>query len=264
MTWDEIRKAFENALRLNPRVQSIMRNPSPTYREANRYSIIVGDTMGKIVATKKYFPDGISYEDAFDTLEPALTHSYNLSKDMAIKAQKNINRKAGLNLNPAIPKPKPGLIAGLAKEIADRGGIDGFEAKFADQIGRFTMNGVDDTVSVNAYETQALGLAPKVVREAEPECCEWCADLEGEYTPNEAEALGVYRRHDNCRCTVEYVIGNVSETVHTGKEGKIKWRKDENGRSRRIEDDQRRQKEAEAARTARIAREKLAGLSERK
>lgn len=260
MNWEDIKNDFDKAIRSNPRINAILRKPSPTYKDANNYSIIVGDTMGKIVAKKKNFPDGISYDDAFKTLDPALNYSYDLSKDMAVKAQKNVNRKAGLNLNPAIPKPKPGLIAGLAKEISDRGGIDGFEVKFADQIGRFIMNGVDDTVSVNAYESQALGLAPKVVREAEPECCEWCANLEGEYTPNEAEALGVYRRHDNCRCTVEYVIGNVSETVHTGKEGKIKWRKDENGRSRRIEDDQRRQRESEAARNAQIAREKLAGL----
>jgi hypothetical protein len=66
-----------------------------------------------------------------------------------------------------------------------------------------------------------------VVRRAEYKACEWCRDLEGSYKPSEAEALGVYRRHDNCRCTVEYVVNKQRTTVHSGTEGRRKYVKQE-------------------------------------
>ena len=47
------------------------------------------------------------------------------------------------------------------------------------------------------------GLTPKIFRKAERKCCDWCAQLAGEYdypdVPDE-----VYQRHERCRCTVEY------------------------------------------------------------
>lgn len=258
MKWAELKREFDRLLRQNRKIKKILSKKTITYRDANTYAIEVGNIMGRVLSKKENFPDGITYEEALEILSPALTHSYKLAREAALKAQKTINRKAGLNLNPSVSKPKADLIPGIAKEIVSRGGIEGFEKKLADQIGRFTMNGVDDTVSVNAYETKALGLAPKVVRVAEADCCEWCSDLEGEYEPEEAERLGVYRRHDNCRCTVEYVVGNVSETVHTGKEGKIKYRTAD--RNKRIKNDQQKNQDEKRARAERVAKEKLDSL----
>lgn len=255
MSWAELKKEFDRLLSQNLKAKAISSKGTVTYKDANTYAIEVGNIMGRVVARKSNFPEGVTYEEALETLDPALTHGYNLSKNMAMKAQKAVIRKAGLNLNPAEPKPKADLVPGLATEISTRG-IDGFEDKFADQIGRFIMNGVDDVVSVNAYESQALGLAPKVVRVAEAECCEWCTDLEGEYDPDVAEQIGVYRRHDNCRCTVEYILGNVSQVVHTGKEGAVKYHVAD--RYERIQNDQRKRADEERARAERIAREKLA------
>lgn len=230
MTWEEIKAAFEEAYAKDKTIQNILADKVITYKEANRYAIRVGDLLGKVIGNTDVFPEGIGFNDALRILDPALRNNYNLAKEMAMKAQQTVNESAGLGLKVAEPKLKEDMLQGLAKEVSDRG-IETRAELFKDQIIHFTQTGVDDTVSVNAYEQERLGVDAKVVRRAEFKACEWCQDLEGSYKPSEAEALGVYRRHDNCRCTVEYVVGNVKQIVHSGTEGKRKYVRQEGERN---------------------------------
>ena len=226
MTWEEIKASFDAAYAKDHVIQSILADNRITYAEANRYAIRVGDILGKIIGNTDVFPEGIGFNDALRILDPALRNNYNIAKQMAMKAQKATNDAAGLGLKVAEPRLKEDMLEGLAKEVSDRG-IETRAELFKDQITHFTQTGVDDTVSVNAYEHERLGVDAKVVRRAEYKACEWCRDLEGSYKPSEAEALGVYRRHDNCRCTVEYVVNKQRTTVHSGTEGRRKYVKQE-------------------------------------
>lgn len=228
MTWQQIKKIFDREMLADKSIQALLAKKRITYSDANKYAIKVGDKLGKIIAKTDVIPNGITYDEALALLNPALKYNYDLVKIVAKKAQNAVYKEAGLNIKAVTTNPKPDLIPGLAKEIADRGGIEGFEAKFADQITRFTMEGVDDTISVNAYEAERLGLAPKVVRKAEPNACSWCVDLDGEYSPEEAEAIGAYSRHDDCRCTIEYVVDNISTTVRN-------YKRNDKEREKRIE-----------------------------
>lgn len=225
---------FNEVYKDNQTIKKLLAKSRITYKDANAYAIEIGNILGDIIATEDNFPDGIGYDGALAVLSAPLNNNYKLARDMAKKAQQTVNREAGLQLNAVTPKAKADLVPGIAKEISTRGTITGFEKKLADQVAHFTLAAVDDTVSVNAYSQTMLGLSPKIVRESEPNCCEWCSDMEGTYTPDEAEALGVYRRHDNCRCTVEYQLGDVSTMVHSGKEGARRYVRDESGRYNRV------------------------------
>lgn len=217
MSWMDLRKEFDSRLANNKTIKSILAKSQIRYADANKYAIETGKILGDLISTTEVFPDGVSYEEALSVLEPLLNNNYKLVRQIAKKAQDTVNAEAGLKTKSVVSKPKPDLIPGLAKEVSDRGGVAGFEKQFADQIGRFTMTAVDDTVQANAYEYKNLGLSPKVVRESEPGCCQWCTEIAGEYDADEAKSLGVYRRHDNCRCTIEYVIDNISTTVRNYK-----------------------------------------------
>ena len=50
------------------------------------------------------------------------------------------------------------------------------------------------------------------MRRADPNCCKWCADLEGEYDYDLAPD-DIYRRHEFCRCTVTYISEKKSQNV---------------------------------------------------
>lgn len=78
---------------------------------------------------------------------------------------------------------------------------------FEQQIENLSEHIVDQSVEENAKFHYESGIRAKVVRTSSGHCCEWCADMAGDYeypnVPND-----VYARHVNCNCTVEYMPGN--------------------------------------------------------
>ena len=55
-----------------------------------------------------------------------------------------------------------------------------------------------------------------IVRKLQGGACAWCRNLAGAYGYEDVPA-DVYRRHDNCRCTVTYKSGKYLENVWTKK-----------------------------------------------
>ena len=81
----------------------------------------------------------------------------------------------------------------------------------------FTQSIVDDTIQKNVVFQYKAGLSPKITRRTAGKCCKWCQELEGSYkypsVPHD-----IYRRHSNCRCTVEYYPQDGRrQNVHTRK-----------------------------------------------
>lgn len=74
----------------------------------------------------------------------------------------------------------------------------------------------DDMVKANAEFAASSGLTAKIVRSTSGECCAWCSSIAGTYTYG-SEPKDVYRRHNNCDCTVEYVTSKGSQNVHSKK-----------------------------------------------
>lgn len=84
----------------------------------------------------------------------------------------------------------------------------------------------DESVKKNAKYDYDLGLSAKIVRTTNGKCCKWCNKLAGTYDYDKAPA-DVYRRHNNCDCIVEYVVGKRRQNAHTKlvTEDEIKQRK---------------------------------------
>ena len=67
----------------------------------------------------------------------------------------------------------------------------------------FTQSIIDDSIRENAEFHHKVGLSPKIVRTTVGNCCKWCQKLDGSYVyPNVPP--DVYRRHQHCKCTVNY------------------------------------------------------------
>lgn len=79
----------------------------------------------------------------------------------------------------------------------------------------------DDFQKVNAEARSKLGFDIRVKRKyddvglhrgtryARP--CQWCIEREGEYSMEEAKALGIFNRHNGCGCTIEYITPNKTQ-----------------------------------------------------
>lgn len=74
----------------------------------------------------------------------------------------------------------------------------------------------DDYMEKNAKFRSDAGLKCWIVRTTDGKCCSWCTSIAGRYEYGK-EPQSVYRRHDNCGCTVVYESGRTRQYVWSKK-----------------------------------------------
>lgn len=80
----------------------------------------------------------------------------------------------------------------------------------------FSMGITTDAIKQNVSSEMSVGMRPKIIRSTDGNCCAWCSAMAGEYYADEAPK-DIYRRHDNCTCTVTYVSEKGAQDAHTKK-----------------------------------------------
>jgi len=202
------------------------------FEDAHRVSQIAGEeatTALQAVLRPEVLPDRrLYYNIAERTLGVAMEYIDGITADYTMALQSELYNIAGLNIKPIKPRLNTeGIknICGLASDYEDF--ADG-EWVLGAPVQTHTETVVDRSVRANAYFAEAAGIKSVVVRTAEPECCEWCADLEGTYDYSEVRAAGsdVYRRHNKCKCVVEWYPGegNRVQNVHMSHKSEDSWR----------------------------------------
>ncbi|KRM13714.1 hypothetical protein FC15_GL000878 [Lapidilactobacillus concavus DSM 17758] len=92
-----------------------------------------------------------------------------------------------------------------------------------DPIINFSQHVVDQSIEENCRFQAKAGLSPKITRRLSGRACKWCINLAGFYDYFD-KPDDIYRRHENCRCTVEYYPGDgrKAQNSHTKKWREIK------------------------------------------
>ena len=98
---------------------------------------------------------------------------------------------------------------GLVEELKNNPEFVNIEMLFYDQLTNFSQSVVDQSIRDNAELQWKSGIKATVVRTPDAEACPWCMNLAGTYDYEDVRNTGndVWRRHDNCRCTIEYYNG---------------------------------------------------------
>lgn len=79
-------------------------------------------------------------------------------------------------------------------------------------LGNISNSMIDNYIQKNVEFRAEAGLSEKIIRTSSGHCCEWCDKVAGTYKYPDVPK-DVYRRHDNCDCTVEYVDGKNRQNV---------------------------------------------------
>lgn len=214
---DEFEKSYA-ANGIVKQVQKKLENKSATYADAYEYAYEVGcilsDALTKHV-TNELLPNGTMYYNiAQRLLQKTLGTNYKLVSELAAGVQKVLNRKAGLTLAALKPDIDQDKVDGLIERLS-KGDFENDKFVMGSPIANFTQSVVDDTIAKNVEFHASAGLHPKIVRRYAGNGCKWCANLAGTYDyPVKQE---IYRRHDNCRCIVEYFPedGRGVQNAHT-------------------------------------------------
>lgn len=182
-----------------------------TYANANDFAIEIGEILSKTLTTSVTagkLPDGkMYYNIAKRLLEPVLQRNHELVADYSTEVQTILNEKAKISIAVQSVDLNQDRINGFIERFSREDNFDDVKWLLGDPIVNFTQSIVDDSIKKNAEFHAKAGLQPKIVRKTAGHCCKWCQSLAGSYNYPDVPK-DVYRRHQNCRCTVDYKPGD--------------------------------------------------------
>ncbi|MGU7972065.1 hypothetical protein ACS6Z1_05525 [Streptococcus suis] len=191
-----VRRAFEE-----------LKKKRATYATANDFALEVGDILADALSssvTGDKLPDGkMYYNIAKRLLTDTLGRSFELLSGYASQVQEDLNRSAKIGLQVQVPEINQDRIDGLVNRLSSEDEFSKVAWMLQEPIVNFTQSIVDDSIKANAEFHYDSGLSPQIIRKEGGKCCDWCREVVGIYqypkVPKDA-----YRKHQRCRCTVDY------------------------------------------------------------
>lgn len=212
--FEKIRQSFHKNLQENRKTEKLLEvlaKGAATYVDAGEYAYEIGESLAKAFfanLSSAVLPNGKMYWNIAErVIEPFLEKDYNEVNKFALQVQDALNRAVGLNLKAqSVPFDKD-KAKGIMNKVCAADTYDDVAWVLDSPIKNFSQAVVDETIRANVEFQGKSGLRPKIIRTAGSKCCKWCSELEGVYTYPDVPK-DVYRRHENCRCVVEYDPGS--------------------------------------------------------
>ena len=184
-----------------------------SYEDVNDYAVALGEILTTAFNIHITEDPGEIIEQI---LNDRLKENHRLITDFGRLVQDILNKQAKIGLEAQIPEVNQSRIDGLVDKITE----EGFEQSkwlLGSPVVNFNQSIVDDMVRKNAEFQFRSGMSPKIIRKEVGNCCKWCKNLVGTYKYQDVPK-DVYRRHRNCRCTVEYIPKKgIRQDVHSKK-----------------------------------------------
>lgn len=209
LTYEDIKDEFINLVNSDKQVTKIyaqIRSGDATYATANRLAIRVGEDLGKVL--RKHAPlTSIDEWDLDDLIPKSLGLDHNIVTTACAQIQEQMNKDAKLNIKYQMPAFDGNKAYGIVEELRANPEFTNIEKTFYDQLVNFSESIVDDSIRDNAAIMYRSGVKTMVIRQSEYNCCDWCEEVAGSYDYADVKDKGndVWRRHENCRCTIDYI-----------------------------------------------------------
>lgn len=223
---EQLRSRFFEKIAADPKIRALYKRieaGQATYADAEDYAYLIGQALSQTFGTylsSAVLPDGRMYFNIADrVLRPLLEEDHAIVSDAAAMVQTFLNQQAGIGIKAQTVAVNADRVKGIVDKVSDAKSFDDVAWVLDEPVKNFSMNVVDETLKANVNFQGRSGLTPQIIRKAERKCCEWCSNLAGEYDYPDVPD-DVYRRHERCRCTVEFDPADGKrkrQNVHTKK-----------------------------------------------
>ena len=191
-----------------------------TFLDANAYAGCIGADLAAAIRSlpTEMLPNGMMYYNISDkVLRPILGDAASEILDVTDQVFIAVDSAAGIGLIPVRPD-QANKIDGIV-ELASSKPWDEVKHEVGAVVETFARKVVDESIQVNSEFHYNAGLNPKIIRTIDRGACEWCREVAGTYEYAKVRNTGndVFRRHDNCGCTVVYEPGK-------GKQRNVVWK----------------------------------------
>lgn len=199
-----------NSNKLKKAMQAL-KNKKATFLDVNEFAVEVGEILANVLGsniTAEVLPDGKMYFNIADrVLNSTLKKNHELISGFALDVQTLLNHEASLKLKSQVPELSQDKIDGLVNRISSEDDFNDIKWILQEPIVTFSQSVVDDTIKANVDFQAKAGLTPKITRTVVGKACKWCRSLAGTFDYVSAPK-DIYRRHERCRCIVDYKPGD--------------------------------------------------------
>lgn len=208
---EKLNSKIQNSKALNTILEGINSGKLVNSKYGYQYSEGLGKMLAETfqeVLSSDVLPDGrMYYNIAKSVVEPLLKDNYNAAADVAAIIQQQLNEKSNIGLNAIKPEIKQDRIDGIINRLDSEDDFDKVKWILNEPVVVLTQSANDDCIRENVEFQSKSGLTPKIRRVSQGKCCPWCDAIVGVYDYSDLPD-DIYRRHDNCRCIVEYDGGD--------------------------------------------------------
>lgn len=207
MTFEELESEFEKRVRkLNPTNIFDM-------AEINQKS---AEILGEIVSENVF-----NFYNVEAVCKGILRRYYDKVNKTNSDLQKKYDEKHGLQIAPQKADFPTERVTQIAESLTDKTvPPETIQRRARNAIENVANSFHDDYVRKNAEFRSRAGIKCYIVRETNGKCCEWCSSLAGRYVCSDAPD-DIFRRHDNCTCTVTFENGRERQNVWSKKKWQV-------------------------------------------
>lgn len=218
--FEQLKAAIDAKMSTNPQIRHILKlleNGKATFNDTAKYTQILSHLLGRELASQI-----LELSDREGTTTQLLRGAYDEVNGLCSQVQRSLDKKAGIGLNPKQAPFPAERVEQYAHSLVDPTVEDSVIKRRAGAGSEtITKSYHDDFIETNAEFREDAGMKCYIIRMG-TDCCQWCSDVAGKYEMKD-QPQGIFRRHDNCDCTIIY-DGQVlrGQTGAEGKRGK-KW-----------------------------------------
>lgn len=179
--------------------------------DSERFSVRAGEVLSQVwkdaIAQKGLPDDRMYYNIASRLLDPTLHTGFNEVSAVCKDIIQSQYAAAGQPLSQVVAVGadfNKDRLAGLVDYISSKDSYAQAEPAFLEKMINFHQDIHSQTVEKNFDNLGQMGFTPKLIRKSAGKCCEWCQEKAGSYDYEPDMDREVFRKHSNCRCTVEY------------------------------------------------------------
>lgn len=208
-----IRKSLQRTADETPAAKSLIekiRSGKATYQDTALYVRWAATNLGLSLA---HVVCDIDLSDRAAVCKALLLDQYEDINGFVDMVQAELDSSFGIHLAPQRAPFAAERADTIGQSLADTTKPDDVIRRRAQSATATATKAIhDDRMKAEARFRSRAGLKCRITRTAVGGCCPWCSDVAGRYEYGE-EPDDIYRRHDNCDCTVTFENGRQRQDV---------------------------------------------------
>ena len=199
--YEQFRAALDKKLAADPALRAIVKrvqNGTATFKDTAEYAKVLSHILGRELSAAV-----LNLSDRESIVSKLLRDCYDDINSVCAEVQKTNDEAMGLHLKPQKANYPAERVQQFSHSLIDPTVKDSVIKRRA-RAGSETITKSfhDNFIKKNAQFRTDVGLKCYIIRIG-TKCCDWCTEVAGKYEMGD-QPDGIFRRHDNCDCTIIY------------------------------------------------------------